>query len=107
MVSTLALLRAGVTPQTRVPCPATTVVDGKSFKNYDDYPASGLGEISFEDALANSCNTASISQRDKLDPASLEQAAASLGLGVDDDLGFPAYFGEVGRPPARPRRRPT
>ena len=98
VVSTLALLRAGVTPQTEVPCPATTVVDGKSFKNYDDYPASGLGEISFEDALANSCNTAFISQRDKLDPESLEQAAASLGLGVDHDLGFPAYFGEVGKP---------
>ena len=97
VVSTLALLRAGVTPQTEVPCPATTVVDGKSFKNYDDYPASGLGEITFEDALANSCNTAFISQRDKLDPASLEQAAASLGLGVDHDLGFPAYFGEVGK----------
>ena len=96
VVSTLALLRAGVTPQTKVPCPATTVVDGKSFKNYDDYPASGLGEITFEDALANSCNTAFISQRDKLDPQSLAQAAASLGLGVDHDLGFPAYFGEVG-----------
>jgi cell division protein FtsI/penicillin-binding protein 2 len=74
------------------------VVDGKRFKNYDDYPASGLGEITFEDALANSCNTAFISQRDKLDKDSLEQAAASLGLGVDHNLGFPAYFGEVGEP---------
>ena len=98
VVSALALLRAGVTPRTKVPCPATTVVDGKRFKNYDDYPASGLGEISFEDALANSCNTAFISQRGKLDKQSLEQAAASLGLGVDHDLGFPAYFGEVGEP---------
>ncbi len=96
VVSTLALLRAGLTPRTDVPCPATTVVDGKSFKNYDDYPASGLGEISLEDALANSCNTAFISQRGQLEGESLEQAAASLGLGVDHDLGFPAYFGEVG-----------
>ena len=96
VVSTLALLRAGVTPQSKVSCPATTVVDGKRFKNYDDYPASGLGEITFEDALANSCNTAFISQRDQLETDSLKQAAASLGLGVDHDLGFPAYFGEVG-----------
>ena len=107
VVSALALLRAGVTPRTEVPCPATTVVDGKTFKNYDDYPASGLGEITFEDALANSCNTAFISQRDKLGPQSLAQAAASLGLGVDHDLGFPAYFGEVGeaeqRDPGAPR----
>ena len=96
VVSALALLRAGVTPRTQVPCPATTVVDGKRFKNYDDYPASGLGEITFEDALANSCNTAFISQRERLHRQVLKQAAASLGLGVDHDLGFPAYFGEVG-----------
>ena len=79
-----------------MPCPATTVVDGKSFKNYDDYPASGLGQITFEDAVANSCNTAFISQRDKLGAQSLAQAAAALGFGVDHDLGFPAYFGQVG-----------
>ena len=84
VVSTLALLRAGVTPQTEVPCPATTVVDGKSFKNYDDYPASGLGEITFEDALANSCNTAFISQRDKLDPA-----VAGAGRGLAGARGRP------------------
>ena len=53
------------------------MVDGKSFKNYDDYPASGLGEITFEDALANSCNTAFISQRDKLGADSRCEAAAA------------------------------
>jgi cell division protein FtsI/penicillin-binding protein 2 len=73
------------------------VVDGKTFKNYDDYPASGLGRITFEDALANSCNTAFISQRGKLGPDSLAQAAAALGLGVDHDTGFPSYFGVVGK----------
>ncbi len=96
VVSSLALLRAGLEPGSQVSCPATTVVDGKSFKNYDDYPASGLGRITFEDAVANSCNTAFISQRDKLGPQSLAQAAAALGFGVDHDLGFPAYFGQVG-----------
>jgi len=97
VVSALALLRAGVTPRAQVPCPITTVVDGKTFKNYDDYPASGLGQNSFEDALANSCNTAFISQRGKLGPDSLRQAAASLGLGVDHDTGFSSFFGKVGR----------
>ena len=67
VVSALALLRAGLTPSSRVPCTPTTVVDGKSFKNYSDYPSSGLGRITLEDALANSCNTAFISQRDRLD----------------------------------------
>ncbi len=98
VVSALALLRAGLTPQTRVSCPPTTVVDGKSFKNYDDYPSSGIGEISFEDALANSCNTAFVGQHDKLGPTSLAQAAAALGLGVDHDTGFPTFFGDVGKP---------
>jgi cell division protein FtsI/penicillin-binding protein 2 len=98
VVTTLALLRAGLTPRSPVDCPPTTVVDGKTFKNYDDYPASGLGRISFEDALANSCNTAFISQRDELGPDALAGAAAALGLGVDHDTGFPAYFGTVGEP---------
>ncbi len=98
VVSALALLRAGVTPRTSVACPRTTVVDGKTFKNYDDYPASGIGRISFADALANSCNTAFITQRDELAEESLEQAAAALGFGVDHDLGFPAFFGTVDPP---------
>ena len=98
VVSALALLRAGVTPQTRVDCPPTTVVDGKTFKNYDDYPSSGFGAISFEDALANSCNTAFIGQRGKLGQTSLAEAAAALGFGVDHDTGFPTFFGEVGTP---------
>ncbi len=98
VVSALALLRSGVTPQTRVSCPPTTVVDGKTFKNYSDYPSSGFGDISFADAVANSCNTAFISQRDKLGPRSLSEAAAALGVGVDHDTGFPTFFGEVGKP---------
>ena len=73
-------------------------VDGKRFKNYDDYPPSALGRIPFRTAIANSCNTAVIGQRDRLDRDTLTDAAAALGLGVDHDLGFPAYFGSA--PPA-------
>ncbi|WP_027861077.1 penicillin-binding transpeptidase domain-containing protein [Marmoricola sp. URHB0036] len=98
VVSALALLRAGLTPQSRVECPPTTVVDGKRFKNYDDYPSSGFGSITFEDALANSCNTAFIGQRGKLGQTSLADAAAALGFGVDHDTGFPTFFGKVGPP---------
>ena len=94
-VSSLALLRAGVTPDTTVSCPPTTVVDGKSFKNYDDYPSSALGQIPFRTALANSCNTAFIGERDRLKDLDLFDAAAALGMGVDHDLGFPAFFGSV------------
>ena len=98
VVTSLALLRAGMTPEDTVSCPATTVVDGKSFKNYDDYPSSGLGTITLRQAVANSCNTAFISSRDRLKDGDLADAAAALGLGVDHDLGFPAYFGQVPPP---------
>ena len=97
VVSSLALLRAGLTASTPVDCPATTVVTGKRFKNYSDYPADGLGRITLGTAVANSCNTAFIGQRDTVSQGDLAGAAASLGLGVDHDLGFPAYFGSVPR----------
>lgn len=98
VVSSLALLRDGLTPQSTVPCPATTSVDGRTFENYDDYPASGIGEITLETAVANSCNTAFISQAERLGDDDLAQAAAALGVGVDQEVGYPAYFGQV--PPA-------
>lgn len=98
VVSSLALLRSGLTPQSRVSCPPTTMVDGKRFKNYDDYPASGLGTITLEEAVANSCNTAFVGQHTRLSGSDLADAAASLGLGVDHDTGFPSYFGQVPAP---------
>jgi cell division protein FtsI/penicillin-binding protein 2 len=102
VVTSLALLRAGLTPTSRVACPATAVVDGKSFKNYDDYPPAGTGRITLRQAVADSCNTAFITSRGRLrDPLGgrdLADAAAALGLGVDHDLGFPAYFGQVPPP---------
>lgn len=99
VVTALALLRSGLTPDSPVDCPPTTVVDGKSFKNYDDYPTSSLGRITLREAVAQSCNTAFVSLVDELDDDALTEAAAALGLGVDHDLGFPAYFGQV-PPPA-------
>jgi cell division protein FtsI/penicillin-binding protein 2 len=95
IVTALAALRDGVTPKTTTPCPATTVVDGKSFKNYDDYPSSSLGRIPFAEAFAQSCNTSMIGLRDEVAQSDLASAAASLGMGVDKDLGFPSYFGSV------------
>ena len=98
VVSSLALLRSGLAVDDVVSCPATTVVDGRSFKNYDDYPSSALGDIPFVQAIAQSCNTALIANADRLAAGDLSAAAAALGLGVDHDLGFGVYFGQV--PPA-------
>lgn len=98
IASTLALLRSGMDPGTTVECPEEEVVDGKAFENYDDYPASALGSIPLRTAVAQSCNTAFVGQHDRLDDADLARAAGSLGLGIDHDLGFPAYFGQVPKP---------
>ncbi len=95
VVSSLALLRAGLSPDTTVSCTRTIVVDGKSFKNYDDYPASGIGRIPLRTAVANSCNTAFISQHAKVSRQQVTDAAAALGVGVDHDLGFPVFLGSV------------
>jgi cell division protein FtsI/penicillin-binding protein 2 len=94
-VSTLALLRSGLTPASVVPCTARVVVDGKTFTNYDDYPSGAIGNIPLRSALANSCNTAFISQAPRLEGTDLFDAGVSLGIGLDHDLGFPAYFGSV------------
>ncbi len=98
-VTSLALLRSGLSSSDTLSCPSTVTVDGKSFKNYDDYPSSSIGEVPLSEAIAQSCNTALIGERDRLGDRDLANAAAALGLGVDHDLGFPAYFGQV-PPPA-------
>ena len=98
VVSSLALLRNGLAVDDVVSCPATTVVDGRSFKNYDDYPSSAIGDIPFVQAIAQSCNTALIANADRLAPGDLTAAAQALGLGTDHDLGFPVYFGQVPPP---------
>jgi len=78
-----------------VDCPTSLVVDGKQFTNDSFYPPSALGRITLASALANSCNTAFINERTRLGDRDLVDAAATLGMGVDHDLGFPAYFGNV------------
>ena len=52
IVSALALMRAGLQPNTAVSCPRTVTVDGRTFKNYDDYPSSQLGRIPLRTAFA-------------------------------------------------------
>jgi cell division protein FtsI/penicillin-binding protein 2 len=100
VVSALALLRADLTPHSTVRCLPTVTVDGRKFSNYSDYPRSQRGRITLRTALAQSCNTAFIGQRGKLDRSSLAEAAASLGFGIDYDVGFPSYFGSVPNDPA-------
>lgn len=98
VVTALALLRSGMTPQSPVECTPTVTVDGRTFTNYSDFPQSRLGTMTLAQALETSCNTAIIAQHDKVDVAKLRAAAASLGFGTDYEAGFGSFFGTVGDP---------
>jgi cell division protein FtsI/penicillin-binding protein 2 len=97
VISVSALLDAGVLTATdRVECPDTTVVGGKTFKNYDGgiLPAGGT----LTDAFAQSCNTTMVNLADRLDDAAIPDAAARFGIGADWDIGLGAYSGQVPEP---------
>jgi cell division protein FtsI/penicillin-binding protein 2 len=88
-----ALLGAGtVTPQTPVPCPGTTVVEGREFENQNQFD---LGTVPFTTAFAESCNTTFIQQALQLPDDALAAAAASYGVGSDWQLPVGVFSGSV------------
>ncbi|MCW2698390.1 MAG: pbpA [Modestobacter sp.] len=92
-ITATALLSAGtLTPQTPVPCPGTTVVEGREFENQDQFD---LGTVPFTEAFAQSCNTTFIQQALTLPDDALAAAAASYGVGTDWDLPVDVFSGEV------------
>jgi len=95
LATTLAAFRTGLTPDSPVDCPPTLTLGATSFKNYNGYPASGNGTITIRQAVAYSCNTAMVNLSRGLPDGALADAASSLGIGVDADLGFPAFLGSV------------
>lgn len=96
----LALLREGKTSDSEMKCTNTINVDGRSFKNYDDFPSDRTGTMTLNDAIATSCNTALINNHDSLPAESLRSAADSLGITQEPSLGVPAVMGDVPEPPA-------
>jgi cell division protein FtsI/penicillin-binding protein 2 len=88
-----ALLSAGsVTPDTTVPCPGTTTVDGREFENEDQFD---LGTVSLTEAFAQSCNTSFIQLGIQLPDDALAKAAASYGVGSDWKLPIGVFTGTV------------
>lgn len=99
VITSLALLQHGVTEATRISCPKEITVNGRTISNSEDEE---LGDISFADAFAHSCNTAFIQLAERLEPAQLLDAARFLGFDADPALGtgaatsqFPAPNGIV------------
>lgn len=95
VVTALAMLRQGKTPDATVQCPATTTVDGREFGNHSGYPQSKTGEITLTEALAYSCNTAFVNQANELTWEQIQQAAGALGLTQTPQVGVPAEMGRL------------
>jgi cell division protein FtsI/penicillin-binding protein 2 len=92
VITTAALLRDGLSVGQTVPCPATEVVDGRSFRNFE---GEASGDVPFRTDFAQSCNTAFISLADRLSRSALTDTAKDFGLGEQLKLGLPVADGKV------------
>ncbi len=96
VVTTAALLRAGLSVDETVDCPATLTVEGKEFRNFE---GSAAGAVPFSLDFAQSCNTAFVSLADRLEPDDLTRVARDFGLGPR--LGLPLAAPAASVPPGR------
>ena len=96
VVTTAALLRAGLQPDEIVDCPRTIDVGGRSFKNFE---GNAQGAVPFAQDFAQSCNTAFVSLTERLPAEALGEAGRAFGLGERLRLGMPAAEAQV--PPGR------
>ena len=87
VVTTAALLRAGVKTTDTVDCPKTITVSGKVFKNFEGGAA---GAVPFARDFAQSCNTAFVSLAKRLAPDALTRTARDFGLGRTSASQVPA-----------------
>jgi cell division protein FtsI/penicillin-binding protein 2 len=95
VVTTEALLGAGVTPDTPVECTPTFNAGGRVFSNFED---SSLGTVPFGTAFAQSCNTAFISAAADVPNDALAAAAQSFGFNTDYDVGLDTEGGSFPTP---------
>ncbi len=96
VITTTALLEAGLDPEEIVDCPPTIVAGGREFVNFE---GSAAGAVPFSTDFAQSCNTAFVSLADRLEPDSLRETAETY-FGFGTDLGYlpvEAFSGDVPR----------
>ncbi|MGP3922153.1 penicillin-binding transpeptidase domain-containing protein [Streptomyces sp. 8N616] len=93
VITTAALLRNGVTPDSAVPCPRTVSVGGQKYQNQDEFDLpSGT---TFRKDFAQSCNTAFIGLRGRIGDGGLTDAAGQFGIGGEWDAGAATFDGSV------------
>ncbi len=95
VITSTALMEAGLSPSSPASCPPTLTVDGEVFHNAEgDAPVDDLAQ-----AFTESCNTAFIGLASSdLQPASLPAAAALYGIGTTPKMGIAAFGGSVPTP---------
>ncbi|SEF03030.1 Cell division protein FtsI/penicillin-binding protein 2 [Arthrobacter alpinus] len=97
IATSLGLFRLGMNPASTVSCTDQYTADGKKFLNAPGYAVEATGEVPLTTAVAHSCNTAFVSQFEKLGQDKLAEAAGALGIGMTNDLGLDAFTGVVPR----------
>ena len=95
VVTTTALLGAGVTADTPVECTPTVNAGGRRFKNFE---SSSLGRVPFGRAFAQSCNTAFISAASRLSDDEMTAAAEKFGFNTDYSVGLDTKGGRFPAP---------
>ncbi len=95
IVSSAALLTAGVSPGDIVECAPETIVGGRTFRNAEGTPS---GAIPFSQAFAVSCNTAFVELVAGLESGVLEDAADRFGFGAAYELPLPVAGGRFPTP---------
>ncbi|GAB3186468.1 penicillin-binding transpeptidase domain-containing protein [Nesterenkonia suensis] len=96
VVSSLAMLRDGLSPDSTVECPSSARVHGQVFRNYVGFPAEYTGSVEFTEAVATSCNTLFVNAWEDVSSTELQEAAFDLGL--DDEsqqIGLHSRFGSI------------
>ncbi len=100
IVTAAAALASGATPSSRVPCPQTVVIGGRTIHNHEK---AKLGTVSLTTAFAQSCNTAFATLGSRLPAGALERAAAQFGFGVDQLLPIASPGGQIPTPDSTAR----
>ena len=95
VVTALAALVLGASPDSTVDCPATITAGGKVFRNKE--PGT-RGRISLREAFAQSCNTAFIGLAQQLPQGSISAMARQLGFNAGGPLPIRSVGGSLPPP---------
>jgi hypothetical protein len=96
-VAALALMRSGVNLSEEVTCEKEVVIDGRRFDNGEDFSGDGK-KMTIAEAIAENCVTAVAQTATRVDPEKVTEAARTLGLATNYNLGILLNFGDYPAP---------